>query len=108
MASDLERRQEGEEFRVLDAPNLPDQPSFPNRKLFALGGFAGGLGLGLVLAYVLDMQDTSFRTEKDIELSLHLPVLAMIPAMKPLPVRTSREIAKAASRARDVRVGARS
>jgi len=107
MASDLERRQEGEEFRVLDAPNLPDQPSFPNRKLFALGGFAGGLGLGLVLAYVLDMQDTSFRSEKDVELSLHLPVLAMIPAMKPLPVRTSKEIAKSASRARDVRVGAR-
>jgi polysaccharide chain length determinant protein (PEP-CTERM system associated) len=88
MASDLERRQEGEEFRVLDAPNLPDQPSFPNRPVFALAGFVGGLGLGLGLAYVLEMQDTSFRSERDIETSLRLPVLAMIPAIKPLPAKT--------------------
>src|SRR5665213_3542752 len=88
MASDLERRQEGEEFRVLDAPNLPDQPSFPNRPLFALAGFVGGLGLGLGLAYVLEMQDTSFRTERDIETALRLPVLAMIPAVKPLPAKS--------------------
>jgi uncharacterized protein involved in exopolysaccharide biosynthesis len=88
MASDLERRQEGEEFRVLDAPNLPDQPSFPNRPLFAFAGFVGGLGLGLGLAYVLEMQDTSFRTERDIETSLRLPVLAMIPAIKPVAGKT--------------------
>jgi polysaccharide chain length determinant protein (PEP-CTERM system associated) len=84
MASDLERRQEGEEFRVLDPPNLPDQPSFPNHKFFALGGFIGGLGLGVGLAYFMEMQDTSFRSERDIETALRLPVLAMIPAVKPL------------------------
>jgi polysaccharide chain length determinant protein (PEP-CTERM system associated) len=87
MASDLERRQEGEEFRVLDAPNLPDQPSFPNRPLFALAGLVAGLGAGLGLSYVLEMQDTSFRTERDIETALRLPVLAMIPAVKPLPAK---------------------
>ena len=94
MASDLERRQEGEEFRVLDPPNLPDQPSFPNRRLFALGGFVGGLGLGAGLALVLEMQDTSFRTERDVEISLRLPVLAMVPAIKALPAKASRELAR--------------
>jgi uncharacterized protein involved in exopolysaccharide biosynthesis len=103
MASDLERRQEGEEFRVLDAPNLPDKPSFPNHKLFAMGGLAGGLGLGLGLAFFLDMQDTSLRSERDIEMVLQLPVLAMIPALKPLP---KREMPKLPPRARDVRAGA--
>jgi len=90
MASDLERRQEGEEFRVLDPPNLPDQPSFPNRRLFALAGLAGGLGLGLGLAYILEMQDTSFRTERDVEVSLRLPVLGMIPAIKPMAPKAAR------------------
>ncbi len=37
----------GEQFRVLDPANLPDRPSFPNRPLFALGGFGAGLGLGV-------------------------------------------------------------
>ncbi len=106
MASDLERRQEGQEFRVLDSPNLPDQPSFPNRPLFALGGFVGGLGLGLGLAYVFEMQDSSFRTERDVEISLRLPVLAMIPAIKPLSVKKSKELAKVPSPDRNLGVGA--
>ncbi|HSY29378.1 MAG TPA: hypothetical protein VK832_17850, partial [Burkholderiaceae bacterium] len=50
MAADLERHQEGENFSILDPANLPDKPSFPNHPLFALGGFAGGLGLGIGLA----------------------------------------------------------
>jgi uncharacterized protein involved in exopolysaccharide biosynthesis len=43
MATALEQRQQGEQFRVMDPPNLPDAPTFPNRIVFAGGGFAGGL-----------------------------------------------------------------
>ena len=35
MATDLEKRQQGEQFRVMDEPNLPDGPSFPKRGVFA-------------------------------------------------------------------------
>jgi polysaccharide chain length determinant protein (PEP-CTERM system associated) len=35
MATALEHRQQGEQFRVMDAPNLPDSPTFPNHLLFA-------------------------------------------------------------------------
>ena len=38
MATDLERRQQGEQFHVLDPANLPDKPSFPKKDRFALGG----------------------------------------------------------------------
>ncbi|HEV7967644.1 MAG TPA: XrtA system polysaccharide chain length determinant [Candidatus Acidoferrales bacterium] len=107
MASDLERRQEGEQFRVLDPANLPDQPSFPNRPLFAAGGLVGGLALGLGLAFVLEMRDTSFRTERDVEFSLHLPVLAMIPAIDPLSVKKSKESVKLTAAGRGLGVGAR-
>jgi len=78
-AADLERQQEGEQFRVLDPANLPDKPSFPNRPLFTLGGLAGGLALGLCLAFLQEMRDTSMRTERDVEFVLRLPVLAMVP-----------------------------
>ena len=107
MASDLERRQEGEQFRVLDPANLPDQPSFPNRPLFAAGGFAGGLALGLGLAFVLEMRDTSLRTERDIEFSLHLPVLALIPAIEPLSLKESGKSAKLPTAGAGLGLGAR-
>jgi polysaccharide chain length determinant protein (PEP-CTERM system associated) len=84
MATDLEHHQEGEQFRVLDPANFPDKPSFPNRPLFALSGLAGGLGLGLAIAFALEMKDTSMRSERDVEFTLRLPVLAMVPAIQPL------------------------
>ena len=89
MATDLEHHQEGEQFRVLDPANLPDRPTFPNRPLFAFGGFGGGLGLGLAIAFLLEMKDSSMRTERDVEFTLHLPVLAMVPAIEPLAEKKS-------------------
>ena len=91
MATELERQQEGEQFRVLDPANLPDKPTFPDRTKFALGGLAGGLGLGLGLAFLLEMRDTSMRTERDIEFFLRLPVLAMVPEIVPLSVISSNQ-----------------
>jgi polysaccharide chain length determinant protein (PEP-CTERM system associated) len=82
MATDLERRQQGEQFRVFDPANLPDKPSFPNRPLFAFGGFGVGLSLGLGLAFVRELRDTSLKSERDVELFLHLPVLAMLPDLE--------------------------
>jgi polysaccharide chain length determinant protein (PEP-CTERM system associated) len=79
MAADLDKYQQGEQFRVLDPPSLPQKPSFPIPALFALGGFGGGLGLGLGIALLLETQDTTLRTEKDVESALKLPILAMIP-----------------------------
>jgi polysaccharide chain length determinant protein (PEP-CTERM system associated) len=91
MASNLELRQEGEQFRVLDPASFPGEPSSPNRPLFALGGFGGGLGLGLGLAFLLEMRDTSLRSERDVELLLRLPVLAMVPAIDPVSGSKRRE-----------------
>jgi protein tyrosine kinase modulator len=84
MATDLERRQQGEQFRVLDPANLPDQPSFPKMSVFLSEGLGGGLALGLGIAFLLAFHDTSVRSERDVESLLHLPVLAMVPTLKPL------------------------
>jgi polysaccharide chain length determinant protein (PEP-CTERM system associated) len=81
MATNLELQQEGEQFRVMDPPNLPERPSFPNRPIIALGGFGGGIGLGLVITVVLEMMDRSLRTEADVTSLLRIPAIAVIPEL---------------------------
>ena len=85
MATALEQRQQGEQFHVMDAPNLPDAPIFPNPFLFAGGGFAVGLLLGLALAALLEYRDTSLRNERDIWAFTKLPTLAIISHIDGLP-----------------------
>ncbi len=85
MASAMEQAQQGEQFRVLDAANLPDAPSFPNPYVFAGGGFAVGLLLGMALAALLEYRDTSLRNERDIWAFTKLPTLAVISRIKDLP-----------------------
>ena len=87
MSGELNQQQQGEYFNVLDAANLPGKPTFPNRIMFTAGGFAGGLGLGLGLTFFFELKDTSLKSERDIEFSLRLPVLAMIPAVEPVTTK---------------------
>jgi len=82
MSTDLEHRQQGEQFKVVDSATLPDVPSFPDRLLFALGGFGGGLALGFLIALLVEMQDKSLRTDRDVKHYLGLPTLVMVPTLE--------------------------
>jgi protein tyrosine kinase modulator len=78
MATDLERRQQGEQFKVMDEPNLPDGPSFPKRSVFLSGGLGAGVLLGLLIVAWIEYRDTAVRTEQDIWAFTKLPTLAVI------------------------------
>ncbi|MEO6912194.1 MAG: Wzz/FepE/Etk N-terminal domain-containing protein [Edaphobacter sp.] len=78
MGTDLEKRQQAENFKIMDAPNLPEAPTFPNRLVFAAAGFVGGLGLGLLFVALLEYRDTALRSERDIWAFTKLPTLAVI------------------------------
>jgi polysaccharide chain length determinant protein (PEP-CTERM system associated) len=80
---DLNRQQEGEQFRVLDPPSLPMTPSFPKKTIFAGAGAGAGLALGLAILYLLAALDRSMHTERDVEVCMQLPVLAMVPNVAP-------------------------
>ena len=44
MANDLDRSQQGEQFRVLDPANFPSTPSFPKKRFFVGGGLCRRVG----------------------------------------------------------------
>jgi polysaccharide chain length determinant protein (PEP-CTERM system associated) len=82
MSTDLERRQEGEQFSVMDAPDLPVKPSFPNRLKFGLGALAIGFALGVGLAMVIERRENFIRTEEDVVKILGLAVLIALPEVE--------------------------
>jgi uncharacterized protein involved in exopolysaccharide biosynthesis len=69
----------GERMYVGATANLPEDPSFPNRPLFAAGGFGAGLAIGLLIAIWLEFSDKSIRTEKDAAVIMDLPLLISVP-----------------------------
>ena len=81
VAANLERRQIGEQFKLLDPARLPERPISPNRNQIDLLGALGGLVVGLGLVMLFEYRDSSFRTEADVLGAFRLPVLAMVPKM---------------------------
>ena len=79
MAVNLERKQKGEQFRILDPARIPIRPFKPNKKYILLMAMALGLALGCGLAYLRETVDTSFRRPEDIEELLQIPIIASLP-----------------------------
>ena len=79
VATDLERRQVGEQFRILDPPQVPAKPTSPDRLQISALGTLGSLLLGLALAALVEVRDSTFRTENDIVELLTVPVIAHVP-----------------------------
>jgi uncharacterized protein involved in exopolysaccharide biosynthesis len=79
MAKDLQHQQEGEQFRVLDPPSLPDKPSFPRKSIFLGGGLAAGFAMGVGILGLIAISDKAIYTEREVELCLRVPVLGLIP-----------------------------
>ncbi len=82
LAAEVEQRQIGEQFRLLDPARLPEKPFKPNRKLINLAGAVLGIGLGIVLVTLLEWRDSSFGTDDEVSSVLTLPVLAVVPLMQ--------------------------
>ncbi|MHB8754221.1 MAG: XrtA system polysaccharide chain length determinant [Candidatus Acidiferrales bacterium] len=79
LATSLEQRQQGEQFRVLDPPRLPTQPASPNHILLSLCGLGLGLAVGLGLTALFELTDARVRSEEDLEGIVAARVLVGIP-----------------------------
>jgi polysaccharide chain length determinant protein (PEP-CTERM system associated) len=81
MATQLEAKQQGERFVILDPAQVPDAPAGPNRALFTLGGILVGIFAGAALAVAVEMADETVRNEKEATQIAGKSVLAGIPEM---------------------------
>jgi capsular polysaccharide biosynthesis protein len=81
IAANLERRNIGEQFKVLDPARVPERPFSPNRLVINVAGAGAGLALGLLLTAFLECRDSSFRCEDEVVRLCQLPVLAVVPLL---------------------------
>lgn len=89
LATNLEKNQEGEQFRVIDPPTLPQKPSMPNRRQVLLIGWLLGLFVGAGLVIVREMSDEVLWSENDFRQHIRLPILTKIPILISVRERAS-------------------
>ena len=77
----MEKKQKGERFRILDPARLPQKPVSPDMKKLFMFSVAVGLGIGGGIIFLLEHFNTTFKNREDIESFLKLPVLASVPPM---------------------------
>jgi polysaccharide chain length determinant protein (PEP-CTERM system associated) len=82
MAANLESRQIGEQFRLVDPAKFPERPFKPNRMVINMVGMTAGLAVGVALVGLLEWRDSSFKTDDEVSNVLTLPVLAVVPLMQ--------------------------
>jgi polysaccharide chain length determinant protein (PEP-CTERM system associated) len=82
LAANLERRQIGEQFKILDAASFPERPfNQPKRIATMFSAAIGGLIFGFLVVAFRELRDSSFKLEQDVLRTLDLPVLALVPVM---------------------------
>jgi polysaccharide chain length determinant protein (PEP-CTERM system associated) len=81
VAADMERRQKGEQFRILESAFAPPEPASPNRPLLWVLGAIFGLAVGVGAGFLLEASDASFHAARDLQAALRIPVLATIPGI---------------------------
>lgn len=81
-ATQLEIRQKGEKFEILDPGQPAERPSRPNRILINSAGSVAGLILGILLAIGSEFLGTSITSPQDIMAASGLAVLEVIPVIR--------------------------
>ena len=82
IAVNMEKRQQGEQFRILDSARIPDKPTSPDMKKLFLLCVAAGLFFGGGLIFLLDFLDDSVRKLKSVPDRLRIPVLIAVPSLE--------------------------
>jgi polysaccharide chain length determinant protein (PEP-CTERM system associated) len=78
MAAVVETDKKNETYKVIDPPNLPIKPVYPNRLQYVLMGVGVGLFLGIGAAIGREFFDSTLGSEEEAQAILNLPVLATI------------------------------
>ena len=79
--SKLVDQQRGERLTLIEPPVTPDRPSSPNRPLLIAGGIGGGLGLGFVLAMLVELIYRPIRSVGQLTSIAGEAPLAVVPTL---------------------------
>lgn len=96
VSQNLEKRQKGSQFQILDPANLPEEPSQPNRKkVMGIALFLALLfGFGGAIAW--EAMDLRLRDVRDFRHFYKVPILGYIPVFQDQQYRREREVRRAA------------
>ena len=79
-AESMEKRQQGEQFRIVDYAQPPEVPVSPNKFRIGLVFLVLGLGTGAGLIFLLELMDTSIKGIKQLEgWSDGIPCISAVP-----------------------------
>lgn len=89
LATNLEKLQQGEQFRIIDPPSFPQKPYWPDRLQLSFFGFAVGAVLGIAGTALAELVNDRVHHEADLVGIATLPILGVVPPM-PTPVERRR------------------
>ena len=90
IAVNMERKQKGEQFRIIDEAKMPQKPIKPNMKKLFVVVVGAGLGIGGGIIFLLEYFDNTFKRTEDIETDLKLKVLCAVPEI----INSKKKIAR--------------
>ncbi len=79
LSENMEQRQKGEQFRILDSALPSSTPTAPRRSRLLLAGLALSLVLGAGSMVLTELLDTSFHSARDLRAYTTVPILVNIP-----------------------------
>ena len=76
-----EDEQMGQRLTVVEPPIIPEEPIWPDRLLILAIGIGGGLGLGMVLAAMVELLNRPIRDPKTLASIAGVPSLGVVPTI---------------------------
>jgi polysaccharide biosynthesis transport protein len=77
----MDDEQKGERLSLVDPPIVPDEPSWPNRPKFILGGLLAGLGLGFLLMLGIELIQRPIRGLEGVKSATGTAPLVALPSL---------------------------
>jgi polysaccharide chain length determinant protein (PEP-CTERM system associated) len=91
LSVNMEKKQKGEQFQVLDVARLPEKPISPKIPYLFAASVVFGLGIGGALIFLLAYFDQAVRLPEEVENLVGVPTLVSIPSIiRPAEIRRRR------------------
>lgn len=81
LRSNLIKSQRGSQLRIIEEPAKPQEPAGPPRMIIAAAGIVIGVVIFLAIPLCMFFFNAAFKFRKEVESTLDLPVLGVIPPL---------------------------